>query len=239
MRAQNETRGVLCLGERMGTRGYSDAEVNYLSGLANITITALENTRLIREMIDKQRLEQELNVARTIQKGLLPAVIPAVKGYGIAAINDSSQQIGGDYYDVVPLSEHEYILAIGDVAGKGIPASLLMANVQAALRTIAPLRLSLPEATSRINSLIHNNTGMDKFITFFWGILDVDKHTFTYVNAGHNPPYLLHTDGTHEPLSTGGLILGVLEHTPDYESATVHLREGGRRRHLRIHRRRE
>jgi sigma-B regulation protein RsbU (phosphoserine phosphatase) len=134
--------------------------------------------------------------------------------------------VGGDYYDIIPLSDHEYVLAIGDVAGKGIPAALLMANVQAALRTIAPLRLPLPEATARINSLIYSNTDIDKFITFFWGLLDTRAHTFQYVNAGHNPPYLLRNDGGIEKLSEGGLILGILETPTPYSTDTVSLQPG-------------
>jgi sigma-B regulation protein RsbU (phosphoserine phosphatase) len=165
-------------------------------------------------------------VAKSIQQGLLPKAIPALDGYELAAINESSQQVGGDYYDVLALSDHEYLLAIGDVSGKGIPASLLMANVQAALRTIAPLRLPLPEATERINSLIHANTSADKFITFFWGILDTTAHTFEYVNAGHNPPYFLHDHERCEELSAGGLILGIMGTPPPYASETLRLEPG-------------
>ena len=156
----------------------------------------------------------------------MPKLIPTIPCYDISAINESSQQVGGDYYDIIPLSPHEYVLAIGDVAGKGIPAALLMANVQAALRTIAPLRLQLPDATTRINSLIYGNTDIDKFITFFWGLLDTETHTFEYVNAGHNPPYLLRNDGTVETLSEGGLILGILDPPPPYSSGIVLLEPG-------------
>ncbi len=226
MLSQHSLRGVLCLGERVGGATFDHTELEYLHALANITISALENARLVRETIDKQRMEQELSVAKTIQKGLLPKSIPAPEGYEIAAVNESSQQVGGDYYDVITLSEHEYVLAIGDVAGKGVPASLLMANVQAALRTIAPLRLPMPEATTRINAIIHANTGADKFITFFWGMLDTRAHSFTYVNAGHNPPYILCADGTLQSLDVGGLILGIMQPPPPYAQATVRLQPG-------------
>lgn len=225
MLSQNQPRGVLCLGARVGGEQFDGLELEYLHALANITISALENARLVKETIEKQRLEKELSVATAIQKGLLPMTIPEIEGYEIAAINESSQQVGGDYYDVLQLSDHEYLLAIGDVSGKGIPASLLMANVQAALRTIGPLRLDLREATERINALVHGNTGADKFITFFWGILDTDAHTFEYVNAGHNPPYFLHGDGSIE-LSEGGLILGIMGTPPPYASQVLQLAEG-------------
>lgn len=226
MLSQNQPRGVLCLGQRVGGATFDHSELEYLHALANITISALENARLVMDTIEKERMEKELSVAKTIQKGLLPRRIPSPEGYQIEGINESSQQVGGDYYDVITLSEHEYALAIADVSGKGVPASLLMANVQAALRTIAPLRLPLPESTARINTLIHSNTGADKFITFFWGILDSRSHTFTYVNAGHNPPYLLRSDGTLKALDAGGLILGIMEHAPPYESETITLAPG-------------
>ena len=226
MLSQNQPRGILCLGQRVGGAAFDGPELEYLHALSNITISALENARLVKEIIEKQRMEQELSVAMTIQKGLLPRRIPTPTGYEIACVNESSQQVGGDYYDVITLSEHEYALAIADVSGKGVPASLLMANVQAALRTIAPLRLPMPEATARINTLIHSNTSADKFITFFWGILDTDAHTLTYVNAGHNPPYLLRADGTLRSLDAGGLILGIMEHAPPYSSETLSLGRG-------------
>ncbi|MFZ1731503.1 MAG: SpoIIE family protein phosphatase [Bacteroidota bacterium] len=223
MMSQHRVRGMLCLGQRVGGANFDRTELEYLHALANITISALENARLVIETIDKQRMEQELSVAKTIQKGLLPKSIPSLNGYEIAAINDSSQQVGGDYYDVISLSDHEFVLAIGDVAGKGVPASLLMANVQAALRTIAPLRLPMPDATARINTIIHGNTSADKFITFFWGILNTQDNTFSYVNAGHNPPYLLHADGSMRALDAGGLILGIMKDTPPYSLETVQL----------------
>jgi sigma-B regulation protein RsbU (phosphoserine phosphatase) len=226
MTAQNETRGLLCLGERLGAADYDASEIEYLGALGTITMSALENARLVGEMLGKREMERELSVARTIQKGMLPAALAQPAGYDIAAINESSQQVGGDYYDVIPLSDHEFAIAIGDVSGKGVPASLLMANVQAALRTMAPLRLPMPEATQRLNALVYSNTQADKFITFFWGILDTRAHTLTYVNAGHNPPYLIKPDGSHLPLSTGGLILGILDHAPEYEQETVGIGEG-------------
>lgn len=226
MLSQNELRGVLCLGDRVGGESFDRSELEYLSALAKMTISEIENARLFGEMLEKQRIEKELSLAKSIQQGLLPKRIPSIPSYDIGAINESSQQVGGDYYDIITLSEHEYVLAIGDVAGKGIPAALLMANVQAALRTIAPLRLPLPEATARINSLIYSNTDIDKFITFFWGVLDTRAHTFEYVNAGHNPPYVLRGDGLVEKLSDGGLILGILETPPPYAAGSIALHPG-------------
>ncbi len=226
MIGQRQVRGLLCIGERLGGQPFDSAEIEYLGALANITMSALENARLVKETVEKERLERELDLARTIQKGLLPDHLLSPDGYHVAALNESSQQVGGDYYDVIALSPTRSVLAIGDVAGKGIPASLLMANVQAAFRTIIPLGLSPAEATARINILVHANTAIDKFITFFWGVLDTEEHTFTYVNAGHNPPCLVRADGTLSLLEHGGLILGVMPDPPPYASDTVSLLPG-------------
>lgn len=226
MLGQRQVRGVLCIGGRLGAQPFDASELEYLGALASITMSALENARLVKEMVEKEHLERELDLARSIQKGLLPDRVISPDGYQIAALNESSQQVGGDYYDVIEISPTRSVLAIGDVSGKGIPASLLMANVQAAFRTIIPLGLDAAEATARINALVHTNTAIDKFITFFWGVLDTDAHTFTYVNAGHNPPCLVHADGTIDLLEEGGLILGIFNDPPPYAVGSVTLAPG-------------
>ncbi len=224
--SHNEVRGMVCLGERAGGEEYSDTDVSFLSGLCTAAVSALENSRLFKETVEKERMERELNIARGIQKQLLPESLPCPANYRAAGLNDSSLQVGGDYYDGVQLSETEYLYAIADVSGKGAPASILMANVQAALRTIAPLHLDLPEATARINDVIFGNTGAEMFITFFWGVLNAETNRFRYVNAGHNPPLLLRSDGSLEALEKGGLILGIMESTMPYEQGDVELLPG-------------
>lgn len=226
MMGQHQVRGLLCIGGRLGAQSFDGPELEYLGALANITMSALDNARLVKEIVEKEHLERELDLARSIQKGLLPDRVISPAGYHIAALNESSQQVGGDYYDVIELGVTRSVLAIGDVSGKGIPASLLMANVQAAFRTIIPLGLDAAEATVRINALVHANTAIDKFITFFWGVLDTDAHSFTYVNAGHNPPCLVRADGSIDLLEEGGLILGVMSDPPPYSSGTVTLAPG-------------
>jgi sigma-B regulation protein RsbU (phosphoserine phosphatase) len=134
--------------------------------------------------------------------------------------------VGGDYYDVIPLDETRWIIAIGDVSGKGTPAALLMANLQATIRALVPLQLPLHELTGRVNDLMCQNTGGNKFVTFFWGIVDHRSMTLTYVNAGHNYPYLRHSDGRIERLDRGGMILGVLPAVTPYEESTLPLEAG-------------
>lgn len=223
MELQGQTRGIMLLGPKLNRDPFTPADFEFLSALASLAIISLENARLFREAIEKQKMEDELAIAREIQKGLLPSILPSPPGVEIAAANFSSKQVGGDYYDVIPLGEHRLVLAIGDVAGKGTPASLLMANIQATIRALVPLDLPLAELTGRVNDLMVPNTGGSRFVTFFWGCLDLANRTFTYVNAGHNQPYLFRADGSVRRLDKGGMILGVLETMIPYEEETVQL----------------
>jgi len=226
MLVQREVKGMILLGGRMRGGLYERADLEFLSSLANLAIISIENARLFREALEKQRMEDELAIAREIQQGLLPRSLPVIQGFDVAATNIPSKQVGGDYYDVIAISPTEYVLAIGDVSGKGTGAALLMANVQASLRAFAPMGLSMSEATSRINDLTSQNTGQGKFITFFWSTLDLKSGTMRYVNAGHNPPYHFHADGTMEKLDVGGIILGLMSTISPYEEGSVPLRRG-------------
>jgi sigma-B regulation protein RsbU (phosphoserine phosphatase) len=226
MQIQQEVRGVLCLGEKMSRDDYSSRDLEFLYSLGNLAIISLENARLFKEAIEKQRLEDELLIAREIQKGLLPSRLPEIPNFEIAATNISSKQVGGDYYDVIAVGDSRYMLAIGDVSGKGTPASLLMANLQATIRALVPLGLPMSELTKRVNDLIYESTSSDRFITFFWGVFDSAQRTLTYVNAGHNPPYLLHKDGSIDRLEKGGMILGIMSTMIPYEEETVRLHSG-------------
>ncbi len=226
MQTQGEAKGVVLLGEKLSREEFSDPDLEFLSSLANLAVISLENARLFQEAIEKQKLEDELLIAREIQKGLLPSVIPTIPGVEIAATNISSKQVGGDYYDVLQVDQHRYIIAIGDVSGKGTPAALLMANLQAIIRALAPLDLPLSQFTHRVNELMCANTGGNKFVTFFWGIIDDRARTLTYVNAGHNYPFLLHEDGSVQRLDKGGMILGVMKSVPPYEQESIYLASG-------------
>lgn len=226
LQMQNEVKGVLCIGERLRGSIYSESDLEFIYSLANLAFVSLENSRLFVEAVEMKKLESELLIAKEIQRGLLPRMLPEIEGFRIAAVNVSSKQVGGDYYDVIPTDDGNWVIVIADVSGKGTPASLLMANVQATVHALVPFGLSLSIATARINDLIYRNTGADKFITFFWGILDPKKRTFRYVNAGHNPPFLMRADGAVERLSEGGLILGIMKTIMPYTEGSVELRAG-------------
>ncbi|MGD1045937.1 MAG: SpoIIE family protein phosphatase [Bacteroidota bacterium] len=222
MHIQQKTNGMILLGERLRGGAYLQADLEFLYSLGNLAIISIENARLFKTAIEKQRMEDELNIAREIQQGLLPEKLPSIPQFDIAALTISSKEVGGDYYDVITRKQDEYVLAIGDVSGKGTPAALLMANVQAALRALAPLCSSVAETTGQINDLTCANTrGGNRFITFFWGVLDAQTRQFRYTNAGHNPPYLLRKNGTMEKLEEGGMILGIFKTTTPYAESSV------------------
>jgi phosphoserine phosphatase RsbU/P len=227
MHIQQKTNGIILLGERLRGGVYSQADLEFLYSLGNLAIISIENARLFKTAIEKQRMEDELNIAREIQQGLLPEKLPSIPQFDIAALTISSKEVGGDYYDVITRKQDEYVLAIGDVSGKGTPAALLIANVQAALRALAPLCSSVSETTGQINDLTCANTrGGSRFITFFWGILDTHTRQFRYTNAGHNPPYVLRKNGAMEKLEEGGLILGIFKTATPYAEASVTLLPG-------------
>lgn len=226
MQIQNQVKGAILLGDKLRGDSYTKADLEFLYSLANLAIISIENARLFREALEKQRMEDELVIAKEIQQGLLPRILPFIPQFDIAAINIPSKQVGGDYYDVVSTSPDEYIFAIADVSGKGAGAALLMANVQASLRAFAPMGLSLSDATGRINNLTSANTGQGKFITFFWGSLNLSTKLFRYVNAGHNPPFLLRADGSIERFDIGGIILGLMQTMSPYPEGVVTLKSG-------------
>lgn len=225
MRIQNQTKGVLAIGERITRLEFQDYDLEFLSTLGNEAMICLENARLFEEALEKQRMEEELALAREIQQKLLPRECVKLDQYDIDAINVPTFQVGGDYFDCIQLNSDRICLAIADVSGKGMGASLLMANLQAVLHALIEPDALLTEVAGKINNLIYRNTNYDKFITFFYGILDINKNTFTYVNAGHNPPIWLRKNDKVELLEKGGVILGMMPNLP-YQQETIPLQPG-------------
>ena len=174
-----------------------------------------------------QHQEQEVAEARAIQQGLLPKEIPQQAGYEIAGAWQPAQSVGGDYYDVLAFDETTLGLCIADVAGKGLPAALLMSNLQAAVRGLASPALAPDGLCARLNALVCHNTGNDRFITFFYAQLDGPSKLLRYANAGHNAPIVLHRDGSHERLEAGGGVLGVFPNQK-FSSGTAQLAPGDR-----------
>jgi sigma-B regulation protein RsbU (phosphoserine phosphatase) len=227
MRSQEQTKGVLLLGQKLSEKPFTNEEMDFLFTLGNQAMISLENAWLFEDSLERKRLEEELALARQIQAGLLPTRFPELDTFEVYGLNVPSQQVGGDYFDALKISDRRTVVAVADVSGKGIPASLLMSNVQASLKALSSEDKPFHEIVSRINDIIYSNTDADKFITFFGGVLDASAGTFTYVNAGHNPPYWVHPDGSFQLLEMGGLLLGMMPGVP-YEYETIHLQPGDR-----------
>lgn len=210
IKQKGETCALLCLGDKMTGQPYQPDEIEFLYALGNLAFVSLQNSYLVDEQIEKERLEEEMRLAREIQERLQPSEIPSLPTLQTASLAIPSRHVAGDYFDAIKIGKHKLLFAIADVTGKGMPASLLMSNLQACLRVLVPMDVSLEEAASQINRVISENTDYDKFITYVHGIYDEEKRTFDYVNAGHNPPTLVRKNGDIELLETGGLLLGVM-----------------------------
>jgi sigma-B regulation protein RsbU (phosphoserine phosphatase) len=225
IRKEEVTHGFVGLGARPSAHAYTDDELAFAGALANQAIVALENAWLIEETIEKRRLEEELAIASAIQSRLFPKRLPDVEGYELAARSTPTRHVGGDYYDAIELGDGRVLIAIADVSGKGVPAALLMSNVQASLRALAGPTMDLAANAGKISEIIYSNTDFNKYATFFYGILDPSSHVLAYTNAGHNPPMLLRASGEIETLDAGGLPVGLMPGST-YESAAVTIGAG-------------
>lgn len=225
MKIGRETNGLILLGKRINNLLYEVTDIEFINSVGSLAIISLENRRLFNEALEKQKMEEELELAKDIQRNLLPKSIPQFNGFSIAGTSVSSKQVGGDYFDIIKKDENSFFVAIADVSGKGVPASLLMANLQAFLKSICTQDIPIQKATGTINDLVSENTTDGKFITFFWGVFDTVAKTFSYVNAGHNPPLLIR-DGKIIYLDKGGMILGVMKTIFPYETETIAMQEG-------------
>jgi sigma-B regulation protein RsbU (phosphoserine phosphatase) len=174
-----------------------------------------------------QEQEREIAEAKAIQERLLPREIPRLTGYEVATSWQSARMVSGDYFDVLALGEDMRGLCIADVAGKGIPAALLMSNLQAAVRGLSSPSLAPDLLCNSLNSLVWKNTHTDRFITLFYAQLDGSARRLRYANAGHNAPIVVRASGSHERLQEGGGVLGVFEEQ-SFGLGTVDLAPGDR-----------
>ncbi|MBN1755775.1 SpoIIE family protein phosphatase [bacterium] len=223
----NQLLGFQTYEEKSSQQYYGEEDQRLLKNLANQLGIALENHRLYQEEIKKKQIERELLFAREIQQGFLPKEIPVIKGYRFFGVNLPVQEVGGDYYDFIPLEHGQTAIAIADVAGKGYSGALLMSNLQAMLRVSAVQQKGLPEMIAGLNEQIFENSPPDKYITFFYCQLNTLSNHLRYVNAGHNPPLLINNTGDVCSLTTGGMVLGAFNKAC-YQEATVPLDHGDR-----------
>jgi len=220
---QDAVIGLVYLDTRLHASSFGEDDLRIVTALANVAAAKIANVRLLEESIEKRALEKDLKVAAEIQKSLLPAAPPAVPGYDVAGSNRPSRTVGGDYYDF-GMDHGRLLFALGDVAGKGTAAALLMTVLRAAVRGHWGDG-SAAEAMVRINRTICQNVTEGKYVTFFLARLDPPSGKIGYVNAGHNPPVLIRADGTVELLTEGGMVLGLFETVP-YAEGVAELRSG-------------
>lgn len=229
MKIKEDTRGILGVSGKLSDKSpvrFTENEIAYLATLANQTMIALENARLFKVAIEKERMEKELEVAKEIQRSLLPSKNPTHDMFDFAGANLSSFQVGGDYYDFLQLGSDSLGVAIGDVTGKGVPAALLMANLHAYLHAQAENHKPISAMMDQLNHAVHASAGStNKFITFFYGYLNLENKSFIFSNAGHNYPIIFHKNGEKDYLEKGGLPLGMFPGAP-YEEDTVTLAPG-------------
>jgi sigma-B regulation protein RsbU (phosphoserine phosphatase) len=202
--------GVLAVGERPGGRAFGEEDLEFAGALARQAQAALEGARLHRVRLEKERQDRDLQIARGIQQSLFPRSAPQVEGFEVVAESRSCFQVGGDYYDFIPLEEGRLGLVIADVSGKGTPASLMMASVHAWLQAMAGTARPT-QVLERLNRFLHANTQTSRYVTLFYAELDPGRRRLAYVNAGHVPPYVRRADGREERLTAGGPVLGLLE----------------------------
>ncbi len=216
--------GALVLGRKITHTSYSYEELTLLQLLAEQLAIALENMQLYREKLEKQRIEEEIKVAEEIQRSLLPRECPNGVHFELVAMNIPSRVIGGDFYDFIQFSDSRLAIAIGDVSGKGIPGAMLMSNFHAAFRAYALRYPSPRRVVSQVNDHISLTTSPEKFVTFFYGVLDCNKYRFTFTNAGHNYP-LLCRDGVVMPIKEHDLVVGIRPGV-NYHQKTIKLQPG-------------
>jgi hypothetical protein len=199
-----------------------------ITGGIGLTVTLLmtvyehlktELEKSYEKIREKELLEKELQVARQVQTGFLPKGAIQIEGFDVATFFRSAKEVGGDYFDVIPL-KNGVAVVIADVSGKGVPAALVTANLHATLRALAE-DYPIDRLVKRINNSIFKDTSPDFFVTFFYGVLNNSTGEFKYVNAGHNPPFVVRQDGMVEELTQGGTILGMLPDSVFQTGSTV------------------
>lgn len=195
---------------------FGTADLDFLSSISEHMAIAMENATLHMELLEKQRMEEELKLGREIQSRLLPQPPIDVMDTELAAMSVPCYEVGGDYYDFIELPDGDLGLAIGDVSGKGVSAALIMSSVQAALRVAAPIEEDLAHLVQRLNALIYRSARGRKYATFFFGRYTPSTGMLRYVNAGHNPPFIA-VNGRLEELSSTGKPIGILPDSTYHE----------------------
>lgn len=201
--------GIIYADSPIAEGRFTEDHLKVLTTLASVAAIRVENARLLEEQIDRERLEQELQLASEIQQRFQPTQAPHVAGYELQGISFPCYEIGGDYYDFIARADGRMIVTLGDVSGKGTAAALLMSSLHAAVHAQASSHSSLADTIRAVNKYLADNIPPNRFITLFYAELDPQTGSVSFINAGHNPPLIVHAAGTVENLSAGGLPLGI------------------------------
>ena len=213
---------------RRGTGSFTSLDQILLDAIARQVNAAIENAFLHQESLVKERIEQELDVAASIQQRVIPRELPKIAGYDIAGINIPSREVGGDYYDCIDIGNDKFALIMADVSGKGIAAALLVNTLNASLYSYLDFNTPLPEMTDKLNKIIFNASPSDKFITFFIAVLSTKSGELDIVNAGHNPILLLRSDGSVHKITASGVGLGMFDFGIPFQGETLTLNKNER-----------
>ncbi len=229
---KNELSGIISLSPRRSEEPYTPNDIRLLKSVAAQTGLALENSRLTEsiahEAAQKERLNREVEIAREVQERLFPQELPAIEGLDYFGACRPALGVGGDYYDFLELPDGKFGIAIGDVSGKGIGASLMMASLQASLRGQAiHCGDDLAKLMKHVNTLVYEASTSNRYATFFYAQLDTKTMRLTYVNAGHNPPFVIRSDGEVLKLEDGGAVVGMLPGAlANYDQGELQLKSG-------------
>lgn len=217
--------GLIYVDSRHQPGLFNEEALFLLTHLANVAAVKIENARLFAQALGADRMEQELRKAAEIQNRLLPTAAPSIEGYSLYGCSVPCREVGGDSFDYIELPGGRCGVGLADVAGKGLPAALLITCFQASLRVLCELDLPPADTLARLNRILLPRIPPNRFVTSFYAVLDPSRHTLTYASAGHNPPLLVRRGRGAKRLSLGGVPLGLFEEAR-YGAATVRLEPG-------------
>ncbi len=224
---RNDTQiiGLLYLDHRMTGTAFTENDLRVTGLVANLAAVKIENTRLLEEQIVKQRMAEQLELGSRIQRRLLPSEDPQIEGYEIRGETRSCYEIGGDYYDFIQKADGKLAVAIADISGKGVGAAILMAVLQASLRSLVHTTSDPASLVEKLSGVLAESSPANKFATLFYAELDPRENVLEYANGGHNPPLLCTSEGTVHELAPTGPIVGLLDDA-SYTSRRVRLGPG-------------
>lgn len=218
---KDEILGVIYVDNRYQDGIFKEDDLDLLNSIASSAGIAIDNARLYRIAVEKGRMERELQMARDVQKTLIPPDTPQLSGWEFAACWKPAHEVSGDYYDFIPLGGGRQAVVVADVSDKGMPAAMFMALSRSIIRSVAGMAGDPAEDIRKANLLIHRDAAEGMFITLFYAVFEADSGEFQYVNAGHNPPIVVrHASKKIEKLTRTGMAAGV-ESDSDFQSASV------------------